>query len=104
MFMDLTTLKTRYYELTLTDADGHVQTVHVKPAKIKTLGKITTAIKELDNDNPDLSQLISAIAKLISSNQEHISFTQDDLGELSLDALLSLVTDYFAWLQNSKKN
>ena len=102
--MDLTTLKTRYYELTLTDADGHVQTVHVKPAKIKTLGKITAAIKDLDNGNPDLTQLIEAIAKLISSNKEKITFSQDDLGELSLDALLSLVTDYSNWLQNSKKN
>lgn len=102
--MDLTTLKTRYYELTLTDADGHVQTVHVKPAKIKTLGKITAAIKDLDQENPDLSQLIEAIAKLISSNKEHVVFSQDDIGDLSLDALLSLVTDYFDWLQFTKKN
>lgn len=107
--LDLINIKTRYFEVKLTDEDGNELTLHLKACKLKVLNKLIKVAKRFDGASDEesmdiLEDLEDVVALMLSNNKEGRRFTADDIQGLTSDQMITLISEYFSWLGNQKKS
>lgn len=93
---DVNTVNRRYFEINI---NGEV--LNVLPPKIKLLKKLTSTMK---NSNEDiLDNLVDSVKSMLSRNKENINI-DDAVEDMDMDQLMAVMTAYFEWINNVKSS
>ena len=94
---DVTTVSKRYFDIKLNDTR-----LEVEPPKVKTLKKILALSKVRNEDAMD--ELAEAVRILLSKNKSGYKVPDELVDGLDLDQLNAILTAYFEWLAQEKKD
>ena len=94
---DINTINKRYFNIKIDNL-----TLDVEPPKIKVLKKITAIAKSKNEDAMD--DLAIAIGMILSKNKSGYKVPEDVIDELDIDQMTEILTKFFEWLSNVKKD
>ena len=99
---DVSTVKKRYFEIRLdvTDEDGQKHTVQleVEPPKVKMLKKLLATGKDGSVDD-----FAAATLEMLNKNKSGYDVPMEYIDALSADQLAEILTAYFEWVAQEKK-
>lgn len=104
---DINGVNKRYFELTLheTTDEGEIKDsikLEVEPPKLKVL-KNLTRLSNAKGSNT-IGELTDSIKLILNKNKAKIKVPEVFIEDLDMDQMDILLTEYFNWLNNTKKS